>query len=72
MTVEKAIPPSQTKILILDDHKLILDVTLKLLNQHYPTAEILTLATAQNLLATVKTFQPNLIVMDLSIPQNQE
>ena len=69
MTVEKAIPPSQTKILILDDHKLILDVTLKLLNQHYPTAEILTLATAQNLLATVKTFQPNLIVMDLSIPQ---
>lgn len=68
MTVENAIPLSQTKILILDDHKLILDGTLKVLNQHYPTAEILTLATAQNLLATVKTFQPDLIVMDLSIP----
>jgi class 3 adenylate cyclase/DNA-binding NarL/FixJ family response regulator len=57
------------KILAVDDHELILNGTLNFLKQQYPEAEILTAQTAQKALQQVETFQPNLVVMDLSIPE---
>lgn len=57
------------KILVVDDHELILGGTLDLLKQHYPDAEILTAKTTQNALQQVKTLHPDLVIMDLSLPE---
>jgi DNA-binding NarL/FixJ family response regulator len=67
MTPENTTLP---KVLILDDHELILEGTLNVLQKHYPLAETLTLFIAQNLLETVQTCQSDLVIMDLSIPEN--
>ena len=57
------------KILVADDHELILSGTLDLLKQHYPQAEIFTAKTTQDALQQVKAFQPDLVIMDLSLPE---
>lgn len=57
------------KILVVDDHELILNGMLDLLKQHYPQAQILTAKTTQNALDQVKVFQPDLVIMDLSLPE---
>ena len=56
------------KILLIDDHELVLGGTLDVLLQQYPGAEIVTVQTARNALEEVEKFQPELVVMDLSIP----
>lgn len=57
------------KILVVDDHELILTGTLDLLKRHYPQAEILTAKTTQNALYQIEQFQPHLVIMDLSLPE---
>jgi DNA-binding NarL/FixJ family response regulator len=57
------------KILVVDDHELILSGTLDLLKRHYLQAEILTAKTTQNALQQVEAFQPDLVIMDLSLPE---
>ena len=57
------------KILVVDDHELILSGTLDLLKRHYPQAEIVTAKTTQNALEQVEAFRPNLVIMDLSLPE---
>ncbi len=57
------------KVLVVDDHELILNGTLDLLKRHYPQAEILTAKTTQDALFSIKEFQPNLVIMDLSLPE---
>jgi DNA-binding NarL/FixJ family response regulator len=57
------------KILVVDDHELILSGTLDLLKRHYPHADIRTAKTTQDALQQVETFQPDLVIMDLSLPE---
>jgi DNA-binding NarL/FixJ family response regulator len=57
------------KILVVDDHELILSGTLDLLKRHYPQAKILTAKTTQNALQQVEAFGPDLVIMDLSLPE---
>ncbi|MEH1834387.1 MAG: response regulator transcription factor [Nostoc sp.] len=57
------------KILVVDDHELILNGTLDLLKRHYPQAQILTAKTTQNALQQVEAFGPDLVIMDLSLPE---
>lgn len=64
--------PGTLKILVVDDHELILSGTLDLLKQHYPQAKILTAKTTQNALHQVEQFQPDLVIMDLSLPETSE
>ncbi|BAY09899.1 response regulator transcription factor [Calothrix sp. NIES-2098] len=64
--------PGKQNILVVDDHQLILSGSLELLRQEYPDAEIYKAKTAQATLEIVKRFQPDLIVMDLSIPDKPE
>lgn len=59
----------QHKILVIDDHELVLGGTLDVLKRQYPDAEILTAQTAQNSLNQAEKAFPNLVVMDLSIPE---
>lgn len=56
------------RILIIDDHELVLGGTLNVLKRHYPEAEIITAQTSQVAQTQVEKTQPNLVVMDLSIP----
>jgi DNA-binding NarL/FixJ family response regulator len=66
---QNSIALQKQKILVVDDHELILEGTLNVLKQQYPEAEILTAQTAQEVLMQVENIQPNLVVMDLSIPE---
>lgn len=63
--------PEQEKltILVVDDHELILDGTIDVLQRQYPEAQILTAKTAQTAIKQVTRLQPNLVIMDLSIPE---
>jgi DNA-binding NarL/FixJ family response regulator len=61
--------PGTLKILVVDDHELILNGTLDLLKRHYPQAEILTAKTTQQALNQVEAFNPDLVIMDLSLPE---
>lgn len=66
---QDSLEPKTLKILVADDHELILSGTLDLLKRHYPEAEILTAKTTQNALQQIEVFQPDLVVMDLSLPE---
>ena len=57
------------KILILDDHNLMLRGTLGLLEQKYGDAEIVATQTKQEALKQLENFQPDVFLMDLGIPE---
>jgi DNA-binding NarL/FixJ family response regulator len=63
LTVEKKLD-----ILVVDDHQLILNGTLDVLNRQYPEANILKAQTAQETLTLLKSQLFDLIMVDLSIP----
>jgi DNA-binding NarL/FixJ family response regulator len=58
------------KILVIDDHESVLGGTIDVLRKQYPDAELMTALTAKNALNQVMNSQPDLVVMDLSIPEN--
>jgi DNA-binding NarL/FixJ family response regulator len=59
--------PKQT-ILVVDDHESVLDGTVNVLKREYPDADIQTAQTGQAAQNQLKQRQPDLLVMDLSIP----
>ncbi|MBD2360633.1 response regulator transcription factor [Anabaena minutissima FACHB-250] len=58
------------KILVIDDHESVLSGTVELLRKNYLDAEIITAINAYYALEQVSILQPDLVVMDLSIPKN--
>lgn len=60
---------AKLKIFVIDDHELVLSGTLDVLKRHYPTAEMIMAQTAQIAQTQVEKTQPDLVVMDLSIPE---
>ncbi|MDJ0736003.1 MAG: response regulator transcription factor [Nostocaceae cyanobacterium] len=58
-------------ILVVDDHQLILTGTLDVLHRGYPEADILKAQTAKETLCLIQSHQFDLVVMDLSIPNQQ-
>ena len=58
------------KILVIDDHESVLGGTIDVLGKQYPEAELITALNAKNALNQVMNSQPDLVVMDLSIPEN--
>lgn len=57
------------QILVVDDQEAVLGGTVTPLRQQYPEAEIITAQTGQSALEKVERYQPELVVMDLSLPQ---
>ncbi|RCJ21891.1 regulator [Nostoc minutum NIES-26] len=57
------------KILVIDDHESVLNGTVEVLRKHYPDANFSTATNANNALDRVDNIQPNIVVMDLSIPE---
>lgn len=60
---------STGKILIVDDHQVVLSGTINILHQHYPSHEIITAKTAQEALEELANHRFNLAILDLSIPE---
>ncbi len=58
-------------ILVVDDHQLILNGTLDVLSRQYPEANILKAQTAKETLTLLESQPFDLIMMDLSIPNQQ-
>ncbi|MBK1990277.1 response regulator transcription factor [Sphaerospermopsis aphanizomenoides BCCUSP55] len=56
------------KILVIDDHESVLSGTVDILHKNYPDAELITAVNATNAIEQLSRLQPDLIVMDLSIP----
>ncbi len=56
-------------IIIIDDHESVLEGTIRFLEQHYPTAKIFTAQTAQEAKEKIRSFAPDVVVMDLSLPE---
>ncbi len=57
------------RILVVDDHEVVLGGTLDLLKRQYPQAEILTAQTVDTALHQVNVHTPDLVVLDLSLPE---
>lgn len=57
--------------LVVDDHASVLEGTCRVLQVQYADAKITTAATADTVEAMVKDIQPDLLIMDLSIPQRE-
>lgn len=66
---QQMIEQESWKILVIDDHELVIGGTIDILQKHYPNAEIVTAQTAQDTLKAMERFSPDVIVMDLSIPE---
>ncbi|MEC4819197.1 MAG: response regulator transcription factor [Scytonema sp. PMC 1069.18] len=59
----------QPKILIVDDHRLLLNGTISLVSDRFPDAQIFSAQTAQQAITEVALHSPDLAIADLSIPQ---
>ncbi|AFY68727.1 response regulator receiver protein [Thalassoporum mexicanum PCC 7367] len=57
-----------SKILIVDDQETVIGGTIAPLKQQYPDAEIVTAQTGKKAIDLVERHQPELLVMDLSLP----
>jgi len=62
--------PRNLKILIVDSHELILDVTINVVQKQYPEGEISIAQNAQSALHQIEKFQPQLVIMELSLPES--
>ena len=62
-------PNALLKILVIDDHESVLSGTIDVLRKQYPDAEFSTTLTAKTALNQLSNSQPDLVVMDLSIPE---
>lgn len=61
----------QLKILIVDDHRLLLNGTIGLVRDRFSQAQILSAQTAQEALVQVSEHSLDLVIVDLSIPQTK-
>ena len=59
----------RAKILIIDDHRLLLNGTISLVSDRFRNAQVLSARTAQEALWEVSEHSPDLVIADLSIPQ---
>ena len=65
-------PNARPKLLVVDDHESVLSGTVNVLVKQYPDADIRTATTAQAVKEQLAFAVPNLLVMDLSIPESPE
>ncbi|MBN8564226.1 MAG: response regulator transcription factor [Leptolyngbya sp. UWPOB_LEPTO1] len=65
---EPTVRDKQQKFLVIDDFETVLDGTVHSLQQHFPEVEIVTARTVQEAQERLAS-QPDLVVMDLAIPE---
>ena len=57
------------KILVIDDHESVLSGTIDVLQGEYEDAKFVKAVNAENALEQIEAVHPDLVIMDLSIPQ---
>ena len=57
------------EILIVDDHRLLLNGTISLVSERFPNAQIRSCQTVQDTLTEVRKHLPDLAIVDLSLPE---
>ncbi|MCX5980349.1 MAG: response regulator transcription factor [Nostocales cyanobacterium LacPavin_0920_SED1_MAG_38_18] len=60
------------KFIVIDDHESVLNGTVEILRKNYPSAEFNPATNASYAFEQVINYQPDLVVMDLSIPEKPE
>lgn len=60
------------KFIVIDDHESVLNGTVEILRKNYPSAEFNSATNASYAFEQVISYQPDLVVMDLSIPEKPE
>ena len=60
------------KFIVIDDHESVLNGTVEILRKNYPSAEFNLATNASYAFEQVINYQPDLVVMDLSIPEKPE
>lgn len=58
------------KILVIDDHESVLSGTVNVLQKHFPDAELSIAGNVQDALSLISGSLPDIVVMDLSIPDS--
>lgn len=66
----QSVEREQLPIIIVDDHEAILEGTLHCLKEEYPEVRLLSAKTSAEAKEKIALYHPNLVVMDLSIPEN--
>lgn len=61
--------PFEQRFLVVDDHEAILEGTLPALHKQYPQTEIFTAQDRQNAQLKLEGYHPDLVIVDLSIPE---
>ncbi len=59
-------------ILLIDDHELIIEGTISMLQKQFSQAQIIIAKTVEDSLNKVSTHQPEIVIVDLSIPVDQD
>jgi DNA-binding NarL/FixJ family response regulator len=62
---------AKLKILVVDDHYLIINGMLQVIEEHYPDAQIIVAQSANEAFGKVESSQPDLVIIDLSIPEKK-
>jgi len=62
-------PDQPLKIIIIDDHELVLDATISALKQRYSNAEMITVQNSRDGLEKIEQWRPDLAIVDLSMPE---
>jgi DNA-binding NarL/FixJ family response regulator len=71
--MRKILPENTSlKFLLIDSHEISLAGTIKILRSQYPEAEIITVQSVENVLNQVSILQPNLVVMDIFLPEKSK
>lgn len=62
--------PNEQQFFVVDDHALVQDGTIRSLRQMHSNAEIATAQTAQEARQKLQALQPDVVIVDLSIPES--
>ncbi|MBD2430606.1 MULTISPECIES: response regulator [Fischerella] len=69
--MNKDLSHARLQIFVIDGHEICLSGVLRLLHSQYPHAKIMTANTAENVLNQISLLEPDLVIMDIFLPEKQ-
>lgn len=69
--MNKNLTHATLKIFLIDGHEICLSGVLRLLYSQYPHAKIVTANTTENVLNQISLLEPDLVIMDIFLPEKQ-
>jgi DNA-binding NarL/FixJ family response regulator len=69
--MNKDLPHTTLTIFLIDGHEICLSGVLRLLHSQYPNAKIITANAAENVVNQISLLEPDLVIMDIFLPEKQ-